>query len=49
MYEAGAAAYFDGLAAQLEDNHGAWALPDGEAFYAFQVKRHTPCFQTGHS
>lgn len=27
--------------ASVTDNHGAWALPDGEAFYAWCIRRHT--------
>ncbi|MBB5206841.1 DUF885 domain-containing protein [Chiayiivirga flava] len=34
-------AYYDGLLPKLDGNHGVWALPDGEAYYAHEVRNHT--------
>jgi uncharacterized protein (DUF885 family) len=34
-------AYYDQLLPKTTGNHGVWALPDGEAFYAYAVKMHT--------
>ena len=34
-------AYFEALAAKATANNGVWALPDGEAYYAWCVKNHT--------
>ncbi len=33
--------YYDALLPKLQDNHGVWALPDGEAFYAWAVRSQT--------
>jgi uncharacterized protein (DUF885 family) len=34
-------AYYDELLPRTEGNHGVWALPDGEAFYAWAARMHT--------
>lgn len=34
-------AYYQELLPKTTGNHGAWALPDGQAFYAYAVKMHT--------
>lgn len=34
-------AHFEHLDAKVTDSHGVWALPEGEAFYAWCVKNHT--------
>lgn len=34
-------AYFEQLAPKAQSNDGVWRLPDGDAFYALQVKSHT--------
>ncbi len=34
-------AYFEALQAKATANNGVWALPDGEAYYAWCVKNHT--------
>lgn len=34
-------AYFETLTRKVGDNHGVWALPDGDAYYAWCVKNHT--------
>jgi len=34
-------AYFETLAGKATTNHGVWALPDGDKFYAWCVKNHT--------
>lgn len=33
--------YFEGLDAKVSDNHGVWALPDGDALYALAVRLFT--------
>ena len=33
--------HFVGLQAAVRDNHGAWSLPDGAAYYDDQIKVHT--------
>ncbi len=32
---------YQGVLPKTQGNHGAWALPDGDAFYAWAVKQHT--------
>ncbi|GAB2504799.1 DUF885 domain-containing protein [Arenimonas alkanexedens] len=34
-------AHYDALLPKTTGNHGVWALPDGEAFYAWQVRQNT--------
>jgi uncharacterized protein (DUF885 family) len=34
-------AYYEALQPKATSNHGVWALPDGEAMYAWSVKQHT--------
>lgn len=34
-------AYYERLLPQTKGNHGVWALPDGEAFYAWSARMHT--------
>lgn len=34
-------AYFEHLDTVVKENHGVWALPDGDAYYAWCVKNHT--------
>ncbi|WP_444885709.1 DUF885 domain-containing protein [Microbulbifer sp. PSTR4-B] len=34
-------AYYRELQPKVFENNGVWALPDGEAFYAYQVRSHT--------
>ena len=34
-------AYYDALLPRARPNHGVWDLPDGDAFYARQVRDHT--------
>lgn len=34
-------AYFEHLAGKATQNHGVWALPDGDQYYAWCVKNHT--------
>lgn len=34
-------AYYDALLPKATANNGVWALPDGEAFYAWAVRQHT--------
>lgn len=34
-------AYYETLLPKATGNHGVWALPDGEAMYAWAVKQHT--------
>lgn len=34
-------AYFEHLQGKVRDNHGAWSLPDGLAFYDAQIRQHT--------
>lgn len=33
--------YYAGLLPRTNGNHGVWALPDGDALYAWSVKQHT--------
>ncbi len=33
--------YYEALQPKTKGNHGVWALPDGEAFYAFAVREQT--------
>jgi len=33
--------FFVGLSEQPRDNHGVWALPDGDAYYAYMLEHHT--------
>ncbi|KFL37432.1 DUF885 domain-containing protein [Arenimonas donghaensis] len=33
--------YYAGLLPKTRGNHGVWALPEGEAFYAWSVRMHT--------
>jgi uncharacterized protein (DUF885 family) len=33
--------YYEQLASKATGNNGVWALPDGEAFYAYAVRQHT--------
>ncbi len=33
--------YYEQLAPKASGNHGVWALPDGEAYYAYAVRQHT--------
>lgn len=33
--------YFEHLQGEVRDNHGAWSLPDGLAFYDAQIEQHT--------
>lgn len=33
--------YYETLQPKTTGNHGVWALPDGDAFYAYSVKMHT--------
>lgn len=33
--------YYAGLLPKVQHNHGVWALPDGEALYAWAVRQHT--------
>ncbi len=33
--------YYAGLLPKTKGNHGVWALPEGDAFYAWSVKQHT--------
>jgi len=33
--------YFKALQPQVTTNHGVWALPNGDAFYAYLLERHT--------
>jgi len=35
------AGYIESLAARADDRDGVWKLPDGEAYYAWCIKRHT--------
>lgn len=34
-------AYFDGLAEKVKDDHGVWALPEGDAYYANCLRSNT--------
>ncbi len=34
-------AYYEALLPRTTGNHGVWALPDGDAFYAWAVRQHT--------
>jgi uncharacterized protein (DUF885 family) len=34
-------AYFEHLGTKVKDNHGVWALPNGDQYYAWLVKNHT--------
>lgn len=34
-------AYYETLLPKLTENNGVWALPDGEAYYAHEVRSHT--------
>ena len=34
-------AYFETLTGKVSTNHGVWALPDGDLYYAWCVKNHT--------
>ena len=34
-------AYFEALQPKAQGNFGAWHLPDGDAYYAYEVRRHT--------
>ena len=34
-------AYYEQLLPRTTGNHGVWALPDGDAFYAWAVRQHT--------
>jgi uncharacterized protein (DUF885 family) len=34
-------AHFKELQGKVRDNHGAWSLPDGDAYYAWAVRMHT--------
>ncbi len=38
---AGFIEYYEALLPRAEGNHGVWALPDGEAYYAWAVRQHT--------
>lgn len=33
--------YFEALQSKVSENHGVWALPDGDAFYADMIERQT--------
>ncbi len=35
------AAHLEAWLPRVKNNHGAWALPDGEAYYAYQVRENT--------
>ena len=39
-------AYYDKLLPKTTGNNGVWALPDGDAFYAYAVKMHTTTAMT---
>jgi uncharacterized protein (DUF885 family) len=34
-------AYFEGLQWKVTENNGVWALPEGDAYYAYLVRHHT--------
>jgi uncharacterized protein (DUF885 family) len=38
---AGLIGHFEQLQAKVVGNHGAWSLPDGDAFYADRIRAHT--------
>jgi uncharacterized protein (DUF885 family) len=35
------AAHIEGWLPEVKNNHGAWSLPDGDAYYAYQVREST--------